>query len=169
MSVRDDFGRVYRWTFGMKGASPAYRSAVRRLLENVARVHHLGDKPAKSPGRPPGVSNLDWGAWPGEVGNYHKRMLKKCPTKAEATRQTCAEFGVEAPTCKRLEKLTKTLGGWATREWTEFDEAAWEARQYEKNNPRPEPTPKSKAAKRRHDPLGAQFSEGSTGGRVTRS
>lgn len=38
MSISDDFGRVWRWTFGSKQESPEAHSALRRLLEHLERV-----------------------------------------------------------------------------------------------------------------------------------
>ena len=35
MDIRDDFGRVWRFAFGVKGASPEFRSALQRLLDWV--------------------------------------------------------------------------------------------------------------------------------------
>ena len=37
-TISDDFGRVWRWTFGDKRPSPEYRNAAKRLLITIKNV-----------------------------------------------------------------------------------------------------------------------------------
>ncbi|OYX46993.1 MAG: hypothetical protein B7Y90_13915 [Alphaproteobacteria bacterium 32-64-14] len=86
-------------------------------------------------GRPTGISNRDWGAFPGDVAATYVQHKRK-HTKAEAARQTLVHFIPEeadhVPTSKALDRLIRTLDRWAAKDWTEWDRAAWEARNHDR-------------------------------------
>ena len=165
--------------------TPDVKAATRDLpLWQALRVTHtLGPASAKETnfnnrpnkgGRPVGISNRDWGAFPGDVGSYYsEQRAKPGKTKADAAKDTLVYYIPDEddalPKGNALDKLIKTLDKYAAKDWTSSERDNWECREYARNNPKPAPEFKPAKKKRRHDPLGAQFAEGERGGKVVRS